>query len=65
MVKQTYTLGNIIVLYKVQKVFIGYENGIFCVFFYNIKEEKANINVINEFIYMGININELILAAII
>ena len=37
----------------------------FFVFFYNIKEEKADINVINEFKYMGININELILVAII
>ena len=37
----------------------------FFVFFYNIKEEKADINVINEFIYMGININELILVVII
>ena len=37
----------------------------FFVFFYSIKEEKANINVINEFIAMGININELILVAII
>ena len=37
----------------------------FFVFFYNIKEEKADINVINEFINMEININELILVAII
>ena len=37
----------------------------FFVFFYNIKEEMADINVINEFKYMGININELILVAII
>ena len=37
----------------------------FFVFFYNIKEEKADIIVINEFKYMGININELILVEII
>ena len=37
----------------------------FFVFFLNIMEEKADINVRNEFKYMGININELILVAII
>ena len=65
MVKQTYTLGNINDLYNVQKVFYRVWKWHFFVFFYNIKEEKADINVINEFIYMGININELILVVII
>ena len=65
MVKQTYTLGNISVLYKVQKVFYLARKWPFLLFFYNIKEKKANINVINEFKYMGININEFFLVAII
>ena len=41
MVKQTYTLGNISVLYKVQKVFIWQENGFFGVFLqYQGKESQ-------------------------
>ena len=54
MVKCTYILGIISVIHKVQKVFYLVRKFIFGVFFCNIKEKKANINVINAFKYMGL-----------
>ena len=65
MVKCTYTLGIISVIHKVQKVFYLVRKWHFLFFFCNIKEKKANTNVINEFKYLGISINELFLVVII